>query len=391
MDWNHRDRVSAALNHEQPDRCPLQISFTPEFAIRLAHHLGLNQDAIHNPHGGGNPYILEQATLQDMLLTSVGWANSYYQEPDEYIDEWGVGWRKCTYETPFGKGHYTEMTGRPLADDKAIDNYCPPDPHRPELYQSAQDMIERFKDKYFIVGVTVTTIFETAWALRGLENILMDMTLNPRLAHRILDIPYHYHLEAAKKLTQMGVDMIWIGDDVGTQKGMLISPDQWREYFKPRMHTFIHTIKDINPQLKVAYHCDGKIYEIIDDLIEVGIDVLNPVQPACMDPAQIKEAYGDNLCFWGTIDEQHTLPFGSAADVRNEVLKRLSTIGKNGGLILGPTHHVQLDTPMENFISMVQTITAAAMLRFPFQESSINNEIRNARGWVVNNRSTGGN
>jgi uroporphyrinogen decarboxylase len=335
----------------------MQISFTPEFAERLTRSAGLDESLCHNPHGGGNPYLLERRTDQDMLLTSVGWANCYYQQQEEYTDDWGIGWKKCEYETKFGKGKYTEIARHPLSDDKAIDSYCPPDPHRDELYQEAGSMIEHFREQYYIVGVAVTTVFETGWALRGLEKMLIDLALNPDLANRILDIPYNYHLEAAKRLTQMGVDMIWIGDDVGTQKGMLMDPGMWRKYFKPRMTNFIGTIKDINPALKVAYHSDGQIFEIIEDLIEAGVDVLNPVQPACMDPAKVNELYGDRLCFWGTIDEQQTLPFGTPDDVRSEVETRLKTIGKNGGLILGPTHHVQLDTPMENFHAMLEAIT----------------------------------
>ena len=218
-------------------------------------------------------------------------------------------------------------------------------------------MIKNFKDEYWITGVTVTTMFEAAWALRGYERMLTDFVLNPELAERLLEIPYQYHLTAAKKLTSMGVDMIWIGDDVGGQNAMIVSPKMWRKFFKPRMANFIGSLKEINPDVKVAYHSDGNIYPIIPDLIEIGLDVLNPVQPASMDPAKLKEDYGDRLCFWGSIDEQHTLPFGSAADVTSEVKTRLQTIGKNGGLILGPTHHVQLDTPMENFWAMINTIT----------------------------------
>ena len=112
----------------------------------------------------------------------------------------------------------------------------------------------------------------------------------------------------------------------------------------------------MKPDLKVAYHSDGNIERIIPELIEIGVDVLNPIQPACMDPAQLKRLYGDRLCFWGTIDEQSTLPFGTPEQVREEVLKRMETAGHNGGLILGPTHHVQLDTPLENFWTMVDTI-----------------------------------
>ena len=253
------------------------------------------------------------------------------------------------------------MVEHPLSKDSAIDSYESPDPTRPELYLESERVLKQYKDEYWIVGVTVTTIWETAWALRGLEKMLMDLVLNSEFAERILDIPYNYHLTAAKKLVEMGVDMIWIGDDVGAQETMIISPSQWREIFKPRMATFIRTLKEINPEVKVAYHCDGNIYQIIPDLIEIGLDVLNPIQPACMEPAKVKEDFGDKLCFWGTLDEQYTLPFGSVADVKNEVEQRLNTIGKNGGLILGPTHHVQLDTPMENFWTMVDAVTGKNM------------------------------
>lgn len=354
---NHRERVQTALNHEVPDRCPMQVSFTPEFAQRLRADMELGGDKLHNPHGGGNTYELERALGEDMLLTSVGWANSYYKEKSDYTDEWGIGWGLQEYETPFGMGWYTEMVHHPLADDSAIASYQPPDPNRPELYEEAEWMIRTFKDEYWIVGVTVTTIFETAWALRGLEQTLMDLVLDPDLADALLEIPYQYHLTAAKKLVEMGVDMVWTGDDVGGQHAMIISPQHWRRFLKPRMANFIAEVKAINPDVKVAYHSDGNIWPIIPELIEIGLDVLNPIQPASMDPAEMKQKYGDKLCFWGTIDEQHTLPDGSPEDVRAEVIQRLKTIGKGGGLILGPTHHVQLDTPLENFWAMIDTIT----------------------------------
>ncbi|HEX7974141.1 MAG TPA: uroporphyrinogen decarboxylase family protein [Anaerolineales bacterium] len=351
-----RERVWKALNHIAPDRCPMQISFTPEFADRLRAELQLQGKALHNPHGGGNTYQLELALGEDMLLTSVGWANSYYQDEQVYVDEWGIGWKSQEYDTPFGKGRYTEISGHPLADDSALSRYHAPDPSRPELYAEAGRVLHEFKDDYWIVGVTVTTIFECAWGLRGYERLLSDFVLNPDLADCILDLPYRFHLEAAKKLVRMGVDMIWIGDDVGMQTGMLMSPRHWRRYLKPLMANFISELKAINPQVKVAYHSDGSIYTIIPELIEIGLDVLNPVQPACMDPARLKQEFGDRLCFWGSLDEQRTLPFGSPQEVHAEVLHRLKTIGKDGGLILSPTHHVQLDTPMENFWAMVNTI-----------------------------------
>lgn len=114
----HRERVQIALDHQEPDRCPMQISFTPEFARRLKEHLGIKEVDPHNPHGGGNPQDLERELQEDLLLTSVGWANSYYMDDRDYIDEWGVGWKIQPYTTPFGSGHYTEISQHPLSDDR---------------------------------------------------------------------------------------------------------------------------------------------------------------------------------------------------------------------------------------------------------------------------------
>ncbi len=338
----------------------MQISFTPEFAERLRKEIGRRIGKAHNPHGGGNTYELERYLGEDLLLTSVGWANNYYQtsEPGaEYVDEWGVGWKAAPYETRFGSGIYTELNVHPLADEKALDGYVPPDPEDPLLYKAAQELIDNYKEEYWIVGVTVTTIWETAWALRGLADLLMDLVENRELADRILDIPHRYHLEAAKRLVAMGVDMIWLGDDVGSQQGMIMSPDLWRAVLKPRLAEFIHTLKEINPGLKIAYHSCGNVAPIVGDLVDIGLDVLNPIQPACMNPEHLKDAYGGRLCFWGSVDVQKTLPFGTPEDVRREVEERIRILGRNGGLLLGPTHHVQLDTPMENFWAMINAIT----------------------------------
>jgi uroporphyrinogen decarboxylase len=352
----HRQRVLAALNHQQPDRCPMYVSFTPEFAARLRDDLRLSSRLDGNPLGGVNTFDLERALGIDMLLTGVGWANNYYQADHDYVDEWGVGWRVVPYQTRFGTGHFTEIVGHPLADDKAVLTYRPPDPERESLYADAAQTLADYGGEYFIAGAAVTTIFETAWALRGLDRLLLDLVEQPDLADAILDIPYRYHLAAAKRLVSMGVDMIWTGDDVGAQTAMMISPRMWRRFFKPRMAEFFSELKRINPAVKIAYHSDGSILPIIPELIEIGLDVLNPIQPASMDPVFLKREYGKRLAFWGTIDEQHTLPFGTPADVRREVRERIASVGCGGGLLIGPTHHVQLDTPLENFHAMIDAI-----------------------------------
>lgn len=356
----HRERVLAALNHQEPDRCPMQVSFTPEFAARLITDLQLKGQRFHNPHGGGNTYELERALDEDMLLTSVGWVNGYYQagyqDMDNYQDEWGVTWRSIEYQTRFGKGKYTEPFGHPLADHGKLNTYSAPDPYRPALYTEAERVIRSYRNEYWIVGVTPTTIFETAWALRGYEQLMIDMAADQARANEILDLPYHYHMIVSQQLVRLGVDMIWIGDDIGGQDSMLMSPKMWRTYLKPRMAELIASLRAINPQIKIAYHTDGNVYPIIPELIEIGIDVLNPIQPKAMDPEKLKANYGDQLCFWGSIDLQQTMPFGTPQDVKEEVITRIKTIGRSGGLIIGPTHNLQLDTPLENFWALVDAI-----------------------------------
>ncbi len=287
----------------------------------------------HNPHGSGNPYDLEIALDQDLLITSVGWANSYYGEGDEYLDEWGVGWLSVPYTTPFGVGHYTEPRGHPLADaDAAVARYRAPRPDRPELYADAERLIAEHGADYWIVGSTVTTIFETAWALRGLEQLLTDFIEDPDLADAILEIPYRYHLAAAERLVRMGVDMIWLGDDVGHQQGMLISPRHWRRFFKPRMAHIIERLKAINPQrqgrlphrrLRLRRHP------------RADRDRTRRAQPGPArrhGPRAAEARVRQDLCFWGSIDEQYTLPFGTPDEVRQEVLERVATLGAGGGL-----------------------------------------------------------
>lgn len=347
---NSRERVITALNHIEPDRVPRLSSFTPEFAAKLRGHLGLEGN-LFNPHGGVE-HDLELKLGNDILLTAQGFANSYYKNVDrDYKDEWGIGWKIVEYKTKYGIGKYTEISENPLSEDNAIRTYTPPDPLVEERYMPSKRLIEEYGKEYPIMGVIVCTIFETAWALRGLDKLLIDFITNEELASKILDIPFNYHLYAGKKLVDMGVDIIWTGDDVGGQKGMLISPNIWRKYLKPRMAKLYSELKKINSDLKIAYHSDGSIYSIVDELIEIGLDILNPVQPKCMDPYYLKKRYGKNLSFWGTIDIQETLPFGTIKEVEDEVKERIRYMGPGGGFIISPTHNVQIDTPLKNFFT----------------------------------------
>ncbi len=353
----HRDRVIAALNHEITDRVPFQATFTPEFANRLRQHFGIEPCFSEPHHREWYGYDLEMLTGQDALQASVGWSTNYYLKDEPYIDNWGVKWKIDDYETPFGKGKYTNLDGGPLfGDEPDVDNYRAPDPNIPELYTHVDRLIREYKDEYYIIGRVHCTIFESAWALRGFEDLLMDLYVDPDRSNKILDITFLYHLEVSKNLARRGVDMIWLGDDYGSQTGLLLNPDTWNEFFKPRYARLCKEVKEINKDIKIAFHSDGCVYDIIPELMEAGVDVLNPIQTECMDPVLLKEKYGQNLSFFGGMAVQSTLPMGSAADIRKEFEWLKGSLGKNGGWICAPTHHVQQDTPVENFMELVKCV-----------------------------------
>jgi uroporphyrinogen decarboxylase len=363
-----RDRVLRALAHESTDRPPFESSFVPEFAARLRADLGLPDDVRHDPHcGRWNGYDVEILTGQDMLTGCVGWVDNYYLEETPYTDEWGIEWRIKNYETPFGPGHYTEMARHPLADatleNGGLTAYQPPDPHRPELYDNLHRLMAEYHDDYYICGRLHCTIFETAWALRGFQRTLLDLAMEPELTDALMEIPFRYHAAVATHMAEVGVDMIWLGDDFGGQKNMLIAPSTWRTFFKERMARLIADARAIKPDITFAFHSDGAYWQIVPDLIEIGIDALNPIQPDSMDPARLKREFGDNLTFFGAIDVQKTLPFGTPESVAAEYRERAETLGVGGGWICAPTHHVQQDTPLENWWALVEAATGQPAAR----------------------------
>jgi uroporphyrinogen decarboxylase len=353
----HRDRVIIALNRKTTDRPPFQATFCPEFADRLRKEFRLPAQKTEPHHRQWYGYELEILTGQDALQAGVGWFTNYYLKNIPYTDDWGVQWRIDEYKTPMGVGYYTNIQKNPLKNnDNASKDYKAPDPNNPDLYLHVYKLVREFQKEYYIIGRVHCTIFETAWALRGLDTLMTDFYLNPDITEYILNITYNYHLEVAKNMAQIGVDMIWLGDDMGGQSNLLIDPELWRRYFKPKMANIISIVKKIKPDIKIAYHTDGCVYEIIPDLIEIGIDLLNPIQTECMDPEILKKKYGDKMCFFGGVGVQSTLPKGTINDIKKEVQLLKRTLGKNGGWICAPTHHVQLDTPMENFFALLKEI-----------------------------------
>ncbi|MCK9325655.1 MAG: hypothetical protein M0P69_09180 [Bacteroidales bacterium] len=205
------------------------------------------------------------------------------------------------------------------------------------------------------------TIWETSWFLRSMEDLIMDMLTEDEKATVLLDKVLDYQISRATIHASAGVDILSLGDDVGMQTGPLISPDLWKTWIKPRLKKVIDAARNIKPDILIFYHSCGDATQFIDGLIDCGVDILNPVQPECMDFNAIHETYGNQLSFWGTLGTQQLLPFGTPEEVREAARDRIQTCGQKGGLILGPTHLVEPEVPFENLVA----IKEAALELYP--------------------------
>jgi len=347
----HKERFLMAINHEEPDRVPIDVWYTPEAEKNLLKYLGEDTDklSLYAADGGYLPHIMDH----DFLITWIGPCTSYYMKDEpEYYDEWGIKWRWVDTKTGT---RYTEMVEHPMANTNDLDSLRMPDFIDEKRYIESKKMIEKYGDEFGIMGSVACTLFELSWYLRGMDKVMEDMILRKDFLHAYLDKLLTWVLDAGSVLVEMGVDVIWIGDDFGSQDRMLIAPELFREFFKPRYDRLFSHLKRINPNIKFAFHTDGNNIPILQDFIDIGVNILNPVQPKSMDPGELKKTFGDKLTFWGTIDNQETMPFGTVEDVINETKLRLRTVAPGGGLILGPAHNVQLQAPIENIMAFYDT------------------------------------
>jgi uroporphyrinogen decarboxylase len=187
---------------------------------------------------------------------------------------------------------------------------------------------------------------------------MMDMSMGEPYFGVLLDRVKAFSIGVGVRLVELGVDMIWTGDDFGSQNGMLISPAMWREIFKPRFAELFAELKAANPDVLIGYHSDGAVAPILDDLVEIGMDVFNPVQPNVPghDPGSLKERHGDRLSFWGAIDQQHLLPYATPQEIERDVAEKIAALGPGGGYMCSPAHIIQADTSMENVEAFIRAV-----------------------------------
>lgn len=366
---NPRERVVKALNHEESDRIPLDLGTTNVTTItvgaytRLKEYLGIKEES--------KVEIIERAqqlvkpekkvlrlfgidTRSIWLKRPKNWEMPL-REDNSYIDEWGITRRKTQ------DSWYFDPVIFPLKEANISDlqEYPWPDPDDPERFKGLKEEAEKLyqNDEYaIVVDPTGSIPFANAQMLRGFDTFLVDLMLNQKFAEALMEILLEFQIKLLRSLfNKVGnyIDVIKIADDLGTQSGLMISPMLYRKLIKPRHRQLISFIKK-NTKAKVLFHTDGGVYPLIEDFIEIGVDILNPIQvsASAMDPKRLKKEFGGQLCFWGGIDTQDILPRGTIKDVEDEVKKRIDELAPGGGYILAPIHNLQPDVPPENIYTM---------------------------------------
>lgn len=364
-----RERVLIVLNHQEPDRVSVDLGgMTTTLMVgiyeRLKEFLGVKTET----------KILSKqwqlAKIDEEILTCFFpqvdfrhvYAGGEFLSSKEmelgdgsYVDEWGVTRKKIL--------SYYEIVDYPLrgATLKDLEDYDWPDPLDQGRLKGLKEEVEKLHQNadYAIVGHSEgESIFEQSWYLRGYEDFLMDLVSNKEFAHallrRVTDIQKAKVNEFYKAIGD-NIDIITAGDDLATQQGPVISPSTYREMVKPYQAELFETMKR-GYKVKLWYHSCGSIYHLIGDLLEIGVDILNPVQVAAsdMDTKRLKKEFGDRLSFWGAIDTQRVMPYGSPDGVRKEVERRINDLAPGGGYILASVHTIQNDVPPENIIAMFE-------------------------------------
>ncbi len=267
------------------------------------------------------------------------------------FDDLGVG------HEPGGKSafHMTRMLHpmRPFSSLEQFQAYPYPDFSKSDPAPIAEAVKRVQASGLMAMANQNCTVWESSWYMRGMEELMMDMLSGDECAAWHLDKMTSIACDKARAFATAGVELLHLGDDIGMQKSVMMSPELYREWLKPRLAKVIREAKKAKPDIIISYHSCGYIEPFIPDLIEVGVEVLNPIQPECMPFERLHAEYGDVLSFWGSLGTQSTLPLGSAQDVRKAVLENLKAAGRKGGLLCTPTHLVEPEVPWENIMAYV--------------------------------------
>jgi len=344
---NSKELVLEALSHKEPYRIPVDYWGTNEITNMLCRYFKVSsKDEMLEKLGVDIRYVFPRYIGPPLKKYDDG----------SYEDIWRVR-RKVVRGAG---GPYAHTVYSPLSSIKTLDeleDWSPPSPDWYD-YSSLRSQCEAYSEyATVLVGdrTNRTCVLHEAMYLRGVKQALIDLLRAPEFTHRLYEKITEFYFELNKRCFEEAgdlIDIFMMGEDLGTQGGLLVSPKTFREFIKPYLSKHIQLAKRYG--VKVMLHSCGAIRELIPEFIDMGIDILNPIQVRAkgMNPAELKRKFGDKLSFHGAIDIQQTLPYGKPEDVRAEVRSRIKTLGKGGGYILCTTHNIQSDTPIENILAM---------------------------------------
>ncbi len=362
-----RERVMRALQHEESDRVPIDIgsavtSIHVEAYMRLKKYLGLGQTPPQILDAMQQVVEVEEPVLRrfkvDIRYIRLRAQRDWMKLPNgNFVDEWGI-----KYTKPVSSQYY-DMYEHPLAKAMVedLDRYEWPDPTHSRRLKGLKEEARRLHedtDYAVVLGGFSECLFGLPSWLRGHAQFYMDLISDSQFVSSLLDRLLDYEIKLAKHvLGQIGsfVDIVRVADDLGTEKGPIISPDLYRKMIKPRQEKLYKVIKE-NSEAKLLLHSCGSVYKLIPDFIEIGVDALNPVQVAAKDmedTAKLKREFGDRITFWGGgCDTQRVLPFGTLEEVREEVKRRIKDLAPGGGFVFAPVHNIQPDVSPERICTL---------------------------------------
>lgn len=346
---------NATVTHQQHEQILFYASFTPDLEQRVRQKYELDdQIDLRDYFGMFNP----QQVLVDRDDSQQSDFGRYYQDIDKpensFLDHNGV------LHLPGNFYHFTTYVS-PLREAETFDQIesFPYKDYSAPVLDSEIERMSKLVQKTHRQGRVATSwighMYEDSWQVRGYEQFLMDMAVEPEWCEFILDKFTQRNLSNATAAAKAGVDYIMTGDDVASQISLIFGIDKWRQFIKPRWAKVYTAARAIKSDIEIWYHSDGNISEIIPELIKIGVTILNPIQPECLDPLMAKENYGDKLVLDGTIGTQTTMPYGSVDDVKNVIKENASKLSYDGGLILSPTHVLEPEVPLENIAAFVET------------------------------------
>jgi len=328
-----RERVLKALRFEDTDIVPWHISMTGPAWRKFVEHVG-----------EGDPQEVPGNHLYGVSGKGVNGMKE--ERPGFFRDEFGVLWDRTVDQDI---GNPCEM---PLADGR-LGDYEWPDPADPRRFEGMDESIERGRDRFLISGLGFS-LFERAWTLRGMQNLLMDMVTNEDFVHELMDTICEWNMAYVGRLLEFPIDAVYFGDDWGQQQGLIMGPQLWRKFIKPRLARMYKQVRDAGKMVYI--HSCGKVDELFDELVEIGLNIFNPFQPEVMDTFALAKKYKGRLAFCGGISVQRLLPYGTPEEVRREVKRILREIGAGGGYIAGPSHAIPKDVPAENIVALWETL-----------------------------------